>query len=506
MKSKVIVVGSGISGLVSSLKLLEDGFQVEIYEKNNTIGGSSREIRKGRYFFDLVYPNLYYGKGDKNYQLNNFLKAMNIKEVEMVNLTDSIKITLPEKEYILPRGVDNFIAKMEEYVPNSKNSLKLLFDLAKEVDEAMEYMALKGDNGDYNYVLENYENFAKVAPYSVSKVMDILNVPLMVQDILNAFFIFFGSTETAVSFGQYITFLYNYLEYGFSLPVYGSLDVANCLGNAFLERGGKIYLNSRVKELVVEEGEVRGVLLDDGTVEKADIVLVNSSLHNVYGNLVKPALVPRGALQTMNQREFAPSRLTVYLGLSRSAQELEINESVHFIYQSLDTDMLAREMQSLEPIDMVAICPSLTNDKVCDKDCTVLSLTTLYFDNGFDKILDEGDVNENIEEIARSLIKSYEKATGVDLESCIEEVEIISPIDDKYVCNTYNFGNMGYAFTLNDNLLSRVMSVKNEHYLKNLYLCEGISGDAFGYASAIYNGSVEAVNINSEGGEKDDQN
>lgn len=507
MKKKVIVVGSGICGLISSLEMLNNGFDVEIYEKNNVVGGSDRLIRKGRYYFDEAYPNLYYGKNNKNYQLNNYLKELNIKEIEMVGLTDNIKIMLPDKEYILPRGVDKFIDKVEEYVPNSKSSLKLLFDLAKEVDEAMDYIAENRDNLDYNYVSENFGNFVKVASYSASKVFDTLNIPLMAQDILNSFFIFWGSTETTNSFVQYITFLYNYLEYGFSIPVNGSLDVANSLSDAFLEKGGKIHLNSKVKELVIEDGEVKGVIFDDGVVKKADLVVVNSSMHNVYGNLVKPTDVPRGALQAMNQREFAPSRLTVYLGLSRSAQDLGIAESIQFIYQSLDTDNLAREMQSLEPIDMVAICPSLTNSKACCEGTCILTLTTLYFENSFSKVLDEVNIMKTIEEIAKSLIKSYEKVTGIDLESCIEEVKVVSPIEDKYECNTYDLGNMGYAFTLNDNLLSRMMSVRNERYLKKLYLEEGFSGDAFGYASSIYNGMELGKIVNTyEGGEKNGKN
>ena len=39
MKRKAIIIGSGIAGLAVSIRLISKGFDVEVYEKNDNVGG-----------------------------------------------------------------------------------------------------------------------------------------------------------------------------------------------------------------------------------------------------------------------------------------------------------------------------------------------------------------------------------------------------------------------------------------------------------------------------------
>lgn len=39
MNKKVIIIGTGIGGLASAIRLLGKGYEVKIYEKEETIGG-----------------------------------------------------------------------------------------------------------------------------------------------------------------------------------------------------------------------------------------------------------------------------------------------------------------------------------------------------------------------------------------------------------------------------------------------------------------------------------
>jgi len=46
MSPKVIIIGSGFSSLSASCYLAQLGYDVVIYEKNNTIGGRARQLKK----------------------------------------------------------------------------------------------------------------------------------------------------------------------------------------------------------------------------------------------------------------------------------------------------------------------------------------------------------------------------------------------------------------------------------------------------------------------------
>ena len=54
MKKKVIIIGAGISGLSLAARLLSKGFNVAVYEKNLSIGGTTNLYVNGDFKFDLT--------------------------------------------------------------------------------------------------------------------------------------------------------------------------------------------------------------------------------------------------------------------------------------------------------------------------------------------------------------------------------------------------------------------------------------------------------------------
>lgn len=64
MSKKAIIIGSGIGGLSTALRLLINGYEVKIYEKDETIGGRVNIIETEKFRFDLsasilMMPDLY---------------------------------------------------------------------------------------------------------------------------------------------------------------------------------------------------------------------------------------------------------------------------------------------------------------------------------------------------------------------------------------------------------------------------------------------------------------
>ena len=53
MKKTVIIIGSGFSSLAASCYLAKYGYEVTIFEKNNTIGGRARQLVKEGFTFDI---------------------------------------------------------------------------------------------------------------------------------------------------------------------------------------------------------------------------------------------------------------------------------------------------------------------------------------------------------------------------------------------------------------------------------------------------------------------
>uniref|UniRef100_UPI0025D52434 FAD-dependent oxidoreductase n=1 Tax=Algoriphagus sp. TaxID=1872435 RepID=UPI0025D52434 len=58
MSNKTIIIGSGIAGIASAIRLALKGYDVEVYEANSYPGGKLSEIEKGGYRFDAG-PSLF---------------------------------------------------------------------------------------------------------------------------------------------------------------------------------------------------------------------------------------------------------------------------------------------------------------------------------------------------------------------------------------------------------------------------------------------------------------
>lgn len=56
---KIIIIGSGFSGLSSACYLAKEGFEVSIYEKNETLGGRARQFERHGFRFDMG-PTFYW--------------------------------------------------------------------------------------------------------------------------------------------------------------------------------------------------------------------------------------------------------------------------------------------------------------------------------------------------------------------------------------------------------------------------------------------------------------
>ena len=53
MKKKIAIIGSGFSSLSAACYLAQKGHEVEVYEKNKTLGGRARQLKKEGFTFDM---------------------------------------------------------------------------------------------------------------------------------------------------------------------------------------------------------------------------------------------------------------------------------------------------------------------------------------------------------------------------------------------------------------------------------------------------------------------
>lgn len=494
-----IVVGGGNGGLISALSLLNDGYKVLLLEKQNNITGLSKVIKKGRFEFETSIHNFYLKKSNERYSIDNIFKRCGVVDkVKYVDVPELCRVITPDADFTLPFGVEEYIKKVNSLVDGSEASLRIFFDLAIECREAMDYIVDHIDSLDYDYIKENYNNFMRISSYSVSKVLDAINMPLKTQEIINSLWIYFGSSEVELSFVEYAMFLVNAVEHGMQVPVDGNYDVSLTLANNFLERGGQILLNCEVKKLILDDGTVNGVMLNDGRIIYANKVIINTSLNNVYGKLINPEEVPREALKNVQKRELGGKVFSVYLGLNRSASELGLNNYSYLIYNSLDSDLELGKMKKVTSGNQFSYVLNNANNNISPLGTCVLVLNTVFFDDCFGELTNSDRYFNDVYEIAQRLIDVFQKRTRIRVVDYIEEIEVVSPVNNAAVNDCPEGSTFGYKLKGLDNLVPRILNRRREQYVRGLRTCGGFDGDIYGYNSSFISGLDAALDIKSE--------
>ena len=59
MRNHVSIIGSGFASLAASCYLAQAGYQVNVYDKNDRIGGSARQLKKEEYTFVMGWSLIY---------------------------------------------------------------------------------------------------------------------------------------------------------------------------------------------------------------------------------------------------------------------------------------------------------------------------------------------------------------------------------------------------------------------------------------------------------------
>lgn len=484
-----IIVGAGNAGLMAALNIAKNGKNVLILESNSMPGGLATSFVRGRFEFEASLRELNdFGsetnKGDIRSLFDKFDLNESIEWVELPEAYKIIKTNNPKEEYVIPFGIDEFIKKMEEIEEGSKDKVSEFFELAKEVYNGVSY--IKNNGYDYDYLKSNYPIFVNTASYSVDEVFKKLKLPKKIEDIIKSYWIYFGVSSINMNFAQYIYFFYQYINMKGYVPKNRSQEISNAIESKIIGYGGRIYYNETVNKILVENNEVCGVTTKKGNIYKSKHVIVNSSPLNVYSTMLDN--VPSFALKLTNSRKLGAKAITVYLGLNKSASELGIKNYMYLVYNDLDSNIESEKMKSIDSNTIIVTCLNNAVSDASVEGTAILTITALYFDNPFDKVLNEEIYYSFKEKIANKLINRLETALGVNIKENIEEIEISTPI----TYSKYNSSPDGciYGYTMNnfDSSLSRMSNKNEDNVIKGLRLCGSYSYYGHGYDNTYLNG------------------
>jgi phytoene desaturase len=157
-----------------------------------------------------------------------------------------------------------------------------------------------------------------------------------------------------------------YIEHAFGVfHVQGGLsDISNAMAKVAEKYGARIHLNAPVKQLLIEKGAVKGVVLEDGRKILADETIVNADFAHAMHSLVPPRILKKYAPEKLKKKQFSCSTFMLYLGLDKIFADLPHHNIVFARDYHKNTDDIFRNLKLSDDISFYIRNSSVTDPLV----------------------------------------------------------------------------------------------------------------------------------------------
>ena len=495
-KFDAVVIGAGNGGLAAACRLAKAGKKTLLVEQHNLPGGVASSFRRGRFEFETALHELCeFGSAENPGGCRQTIVDEFGLDINWYMVPDNFRVITTARDgspidATLPCGRENFINKMEEYVPGCRESVEKFFDLGAETLAAGKYMTASGGHPDSKLMQEKYPNFLRTAAYPVNRVLKALKMPDKAQDIMNTYWGYLGVDADHLSFMQYVNMVCLYVNHGAWIPEKTSNQLTTGLLERFRAMGGTAWFNCRAEEILFDEEEhVNGLRTSSGTVDTRYIIC-NANPTLVYANMVPQNIVPDRERKLAGARRYSARMFVVYMGLNKSAEELGLKDYSYFLPQSADS---VKEYESLKRIETnkynIALCYNVVNPKASPEGTCIVSLTTTYMEDCCSEI-DPKDYVKTKNKVASDMIDWFEEKTGIIIRPYIEEFEVATPWTFCRYASVPQGAAYGYELRDWDNMIPRMMMMREEYPIKGLRFCGAASIRGDGFNSAIFRGEM----------------
>ena len=131
MKKKVFIIGSGFSSLSAACYLSKSGYDVHVFEKNNSLGGRAAQFKANGFTFDMG-PSWYWMPDVFERFFNDFGKSSkNFYELKKLNPAYRV-IFNKENQIQIGDNIDSISSQFEKIEKGSGEKLKKFLKESKE--------------------------------------------------------------------------------------------------------------------------------------------------------------------------------------------------------------------------------------------------------------------------------------------------------------------------------------------------------------------------------------
>jgi phytoene desaturase len=440
MSKSIAIVGAGIGGLATALRLAKLGYDVTIYEKNAQAGGRLNQLKKDGFTFDMG-PSFF----SMSYVFKDFAKECGIElPFEYHEVDPLYTVHFPNgKQYKLYKDIKKLASQFADIEPNFEISMKkylasgkMLFDssinevVGKNHQSLADYFAslMKSPPQQIPKLFRNY--YQEVSLYFKSEeVRQIIS--------LVAFFLGANPFETSA-----IYTLLSYTEFqhdGYFNVKGGMYKIVEGIISELQKSGVKIRYNTEIIGVEKNKNQINALITNSGERITTDIFVVNEDAAMFRGRKLGRKQFSDKNLDKMKWT-FAP--LTIYLGVNHKIENL--NHHNYFLgnnYHDYANKIFKNDISLEKPYYYVNVLSH------SNPECAPPSSESLFIVCPMPDLRFKPDWS-NRDKIVNDIISDLSARINVDLNNKIVSKTIFTPIDWERMFNLYRGSGLGLAHNL----------------------------------------------------------
>lgn len=457
---KAVIIGSGLGGLSTALRLSYKGYDVTILEKHSTPGGRLNIIEQDGFRFDMG-PSFM----SMTYELDELFNSvgMNVPiELEELDPLYQVFFEGQEKSRLIYKDLKKLAEEFKDIEPNlEENARKYLERAGQFFHDTVDKVVKTNFSNKLDYVLKLSRVPLKHLPYLQRNMWGEVEKHFTSEEVkvifsLVAFFL--GSTPFQT---PAIYSLLNYTEMkhnGYWKVKGGMYRLVEELVKILNEKGVKIVYNTEIVSVGNKNGKLYEIIDQNGKKWTADIFVSNSDAASFRGKILNRE---KFSDEKLDQMHWTLAPFTIYLGVKGKIDKLtHHNYFLGSNFRGYADTIFTSSISPQKPyyyVNALSKSEASSAPAGCENLFILCPVPDLRYKKSW----------EDKEELAKNIIYDLSKRVGFDIQSKIITKKVLAPDDWANTLNLYRGSGLGLAHDINQ--VGAFRPKNKDEKLSNLY-------------------------------------
>lgn len=474
----VVIVGSGLGGLVSAIILAKEGYSVCVLEKNNQYGGNLQTFVRDKTIFDTGVH--YIGGLSEGQNLYQYFEYLNINEdLKLKKLDedgfDIITFAGDEKEYKHAQGYENFIKVLVAQFPEEEKAIRTYCDKLKDTCSKFPLYQLKQG--------KPYFDDSEIFELNAKEYINSLTDNKKLQGVLAGTNYLYAGDSDRTPFYVHALCINSYIESSYRC-INGGSQITKVLIKRLKEHGGETYKHHEVIKFGFNEDKIISAICKNGKKISGDLFISN--------------IEPKLTLQLAGEDKFRKSYVnrvkkiqstiaafTLYIVLKPNTFAYQNKNFYHFNHPDRVWDTQNYTQQSWPEGYMMTMGVNKNTDKYGDSIAVMAYMRYEEVEPWVNTVNTVANKNERGQTYEDFKTEKAEKIIGElqkkfpDIKDCIQEMYTSTPLSYRDYIGSNQGSMYGYVKDVNKpmhSFLSPRTKIKNLMFTGQSLNMHGILG------------------------------